>query len=78
MRPPGRGPYPHLLDDYRGEFGYGVAPEKIENTGLTDPFAEIRPYRDDEVAAVLSRLLDNVEFLDTLAAVSFRGEDVAF
>jgi Acyltransferase len=34
---------------------------------LTDPFADIRPYRDDEVTAVLSRLLDNVEFLDTLA-----------
>ncbi len=34
---------------------------------MTDPFADIRPYRDDEVTAVLSRLLDNVEFLDTLA-----------
>jgi len=44
-----------------------VAPEKIENTGLTDPFAEIRPYRDDEVAAVLTRLLHNSEFLGTLA-----------
>ena len=44
-----------------------MAPEKIEKTGLTDPFAEIRPYRDDEVAAVLTRLLHNSEFLDTLA-----------
>ncbi len=34
---------------------------------MTDPFADIRPYRDDEVAAVLLRLLDNNEFLDTLA-----------
>jgi hypothetical protein len=34
---------------------------------LTDPFAEIRPYKDDEVAAVLSRLLDNPEFIGTLA-----------
>jgi hypothetical protein len=37
-------------------------------TGLTDPFAEIRPYRDDEVAGVLSGLLHSAEFLDTLAA----------
>ena len=34
---------------------------------MTDPFADIRPYRDGEVAAVLSRLLDNSEFLATLA-----------
>jgi hypothetical protein len=34
---------------------------------LTDPFADIRPYRDAEVAAVLSRLLDNPEFLGALA-----------
>jgi len=34
---------------------------------LSDPFADIRPYRDDEVVAVLLRLLDNSEFLDTLA-----------
>jgi hypothetical protein len=34
---------------------------------LTDPFADIRPYKDDEVAGVLSRLLDNAEFLNTLA-----------
>jgi 1-acyl-sn-glycerol-3-phosphate acyltransferase len=37
-------------------------------TGLTDPFADIRPYRDDEVVAVLSRLLGNTEFLSALAA----------
>jgi hypothetical protein len=34
---------------------------------LTDPFVDIRPYRDGEVAAVLSRLLDNPEFLGALA-----------
>ncbi len=34
---------------------------------MTDPFADIRPYRDAEVAAVLSRLLDNPEFLGALA-----------
>ncbi|MDE0929645.1 MAG: glycerol acyltransferase, partial [Halioglobus sp.] len=34
---------------------------------MTDPFADIRPYRDSEVAAVLLRLLDNPEFLDALA-----------
>lgn len=37
-------------------------------TGLTDPFAEIRPYKDDEVAGVVSGLLHSAEFLDTLAA----------
>ncbi|MCR9105556.1 MAG: 1-acyl-sn-glycerol-3-phosphate acyltransferase [Gammaproteobacteria bacterium] len=35
---------------------------------MTDPFADIRPYRDEEVAAVLSALLDNTEFLDALAS----------
>ncbi len=35
---------------------------------MTDPFAEIRPYRDDEVAGVVSGLLHSAEFLDTLAA----------
>jgi len=57
----------HLSDDSSGEFGYGVAPKELGKTGLSDPFADIRPYRDDEVAAVLLRLLDNSEFLDTLA-----------
>jgi hypothetical protein len=37
---------------------------------LTDPFADIRPYRDEEVAPVLARLLDDREFLDVIA--SFR------
>lgn len=35
---------------------------------MTDPFADIRPYRDQEVAAVLARLLNNPEFLGALAA----------
>ena len=34
---------------------------------MTDPFADIRPYRDQEVGAVLARLLDNPEFLGALA-----------
>ncbi len=34
---------------------------------MNDPFADIRPYRDAEVAAVLSHLLDSPEFLDALA-----------
>lgn len=35
---------------------------------MTDPFADIRPYRDNEVAAVLTRLLGDPEFLDAIAA----------
>jgi hypothetical protein len=35
---------------------------------LTDTYADIRPYRDDEVAVVLARLLENSEFLGALAA----------
>ena len=56
-----------MSDDSRVEFGYCEAPPKTENTGLSDPFADIRPYRDEEVAAVVTRLLSNAEFLDTLA-----------
>jgi len=44
---------------------------------LTDPFADIRPYRDDEVAGVLSGLLGSVEFLDILAAYRL-GRRVSF
>jgi 1-acyl-sn-glycerol-3-phosphate acyltransferase len=33
---------------------------------LSDPFADIRPYRDDEVPAVLARLLRDPEMLDML------------
>lgn len=38
-----------------------------EDARLDDPFADIRPYRDDEVAGVLARLLNDREFLGTLA-----------
>ncbi len=34
---------------------------------MDDPFADIRPYRDEEVAPVLARLLTDREFLDTMA-----------
>jgi hypothetical protein len=65
---PAAPPCPEWADDSRVEFGYGVAPCCSEKSGLTDPFAEIRPYNDDEVAGVLTRLLGDGEFLDTLAA----------
>ncbi|MFC1579245.1 1-acyl-sn-glycerol-3-phosphate acyltransferase, partial [Pseudomonadota bacterium] len=41
-----------------------------EVPGLDDPFADIRPYRDEEVAEVLARLLGDREFLDTMAGFS--------
>ncbi len=34
---------------------------------MNDPFADIRPYRDDEIPAVLSRLLGEPEFLQAIA-----------
>ena len=34
---------------------------------MSDPFADIRPYRDGEVPEVLARLLRNPELLDSLA-----------
>jgi hypothetical protein len=39
---------------------------------LSDPFADIRPYRDEEVAAVLGRLLADPEFLDAIASLRLR------
>ena len=36
---------------------------------MSDPYADIRPYRDDEVAPVLGRLLGDPEFLDAIAAL---------
>lgn len=39
----------------------------INQTG-TDPFAEIRPYRDDEIRPVLDRLLEDDEFIRSLTA----------
>ncbi len=34
-----------------------------------DRFAQIRPYNDDEVAAVIARMLGNAEFLDAVAGL---------
>jgi 1-acyl-sn-glycerol-3-phosphate acyltransferase len=42
---------------------------------LSDPFADIRPYQDEEVPSVLQRLLHSPEFLDAIA--SFRFEKAA-
>lgn len=36
---------------------------------MDDPFADIRPYRDEEVAAVLARLLGDSELLDAVAGL---------
>ncbi|GAB3274006.1 1-acyl-sn-glycerol-3-phosphate acyltransferase [Parahaliea aestuarii] len=36
---------------------------------MTDPFADIRPYRDEEVPAVLARLTHDPELLDALASL---------
>ena len=36
---------------------------------MTDPFADIRPYRDEEVAPVLARLLNDPEFLSAIASL---------
>jgi 1-acyl-sn-glycerol-3-phosphate acyltransferase len=38
---------------------------------LTDPFADIRPYRDEEVLEVLHRLLQDDEFLGAIASLKF-------
>lgn len=35
---------------------------------MSDPFAEIRPYRDDEVVPVVNGLLSSAEFLDALGS----------
>lgn len=40
--------------------------EKRPDASSTDPWAEIRPYQDDEVAEVLSRLAHDPELLDAL------------
>ncbi len=37
---------------------------------MSDPFADIRPYRDDEVPEVLGRLLADREMLDAIARLS--------
>jgi 1-acyl-sn-glycerol-3-phosphate acyltransferase len=38
-----------------------------------DQFADIRPYNDDEVTAVVERLLDDPEFLSAICRLKFRG-----
>ena len=38
---------------------------------MSDPFAEIRPYRDEEVLPVLQRLLKNPDFLRAIASLRF-------
>jgi hypothetical protein len=38
---------------------------------LSDPFADIRPYRDQELAAVLQNLLHSTEFLDVVCQWKF-------
>ncbi|MEM1110919.1 MAG: 1-acyl-sn-glycerol-3-phosphate acyltransferase [Pseudomonadota bacterium] len=40
---------------------------------MSDPFAEIRPYRDSEVRAVLDRVLGDREFLDSIARLRLGG-----
>jgi Acyltransferase len=40
---------------------------------LSDPFSDIRPYRDEEVEEVIARLLANREFLDALSAYRLGG-----
>jgi len=40
---------------------------------LSDPFADIRPYRDNEVPAVLSRLLNDPELLSAIAQLRLGG-----
>ena len=42
---------------------------------MTDPYNEIRPYRDDEVSSVINDLLADNEFIDTLMAL--RGNKFA-
>ncbi len=56
-----------MTDDGRVYFGYRVAPLYPSEQRLSDPFADIRPYRDDEVPAVLSRLLHDPELLSAIA-----------
>ena len=50
------------------ESGNQEEPMTENPTGATptDPWADIRPYRDDEVAAVLANLAGNRELLDAL------------
>ena len=38
---------------------------------MSDKFADIRPYRDEEIVAVVRRLLASQEFLDVIASWRF-------
>ncbi len=40
---------------------------------MSDPFADIRPYHDNEVEAVIHRLLGDAEFVATLAQIRLPG-----
>ncbi len=51
---------------HQGNLGM-VMREFNEDVRLTDPFADIRPYRDNEVPDVLERLLHDPEFLSSVA-----------
>jgi hypothetical protein len=46
-----------------------VLPTNNEDNKLSDPFADIRPYRDEEVSTVLARLLADPEFLGAIASL---------
>ncbi len=50
-----------------------VSATSFEETPLSDPYADIRPYRDDEVSEVLSRLLGDREFTSVLARLRLGG-----
>ena len=45
---------------------------------MSDPFADIRPYRDEELAVVLHRLLNSSEFLDVLCQWKFGAKAAYF
>lgn len=45
-----------------------MEPTQSDSRKRQDPFSAIRPYRDHEIRPVLDRLLENREFLDTMAA----------
>lgn len=62
--------WPDWADDGVGEFGYRVPLLESEDACLSDPFADIRPYRDAEVPAVLRSLLGDRELLDAIARLS--------
>jgi 1-acyl-sn-glycerol-3-phosphate acyltransferase len=45
----------------------------MDRPAAPDPFADIRPYRDDEVAGVLARLVRDREFAEVLARMRLPG-----